>query len=214
MLKVWGRANSANVQKVMWAIAELGLPHQRIDAGAAYGKLDTPEYGAMNPNRLVPVLDDNGFILWESNAIVRYLCETYGRGTLASQDRHEFARADQWMEWNATSIQPEVIGTCFLGFIRTAAADRNLAAIEAAAKRAGDRFALLNADLATRPYVGGTRLTMADIPLGTMMYRYYTLPIARPSLPNVEAWYARLAARPAYSANVMIEYASLKVPGA
>ena len=214
MLKVWGRANSANVQKVMWAIAELGLPHQRIDAGAAYGKLDTPEYGAMNPNRLVPVLDDNGFILWESNAIVRYLCETYGRGTLASQDRQQFARADQWMEWNATSIQPEVIGTCFLGFIRTAAADRNLAAIEAAAKRAGDRFALLNAHLATRPYVGGTRLTMADIPLGTMMYRYYTLPIARPSLPNVEAWYARLAARPAYSANVMIEYASLKVPGA
>ena len=214
MLKVWGRANSANVQKVMWAIAELGLPHQRIDAGAAYGKLDTPEYGAMNPNRLVPVLDDNGFILWESNAIVRYLCETYGRGTLASQDRHEFARADQWMEWNATSIQPEVIGTCFLGFIRTAAADRNLAAIEAAAKRAGDRFALLNAHLAIRPYVAGTRLTMADIPLGTMMYRYYTLPIARPSLPNVEAWYARLAARPAYSANVMIEYASLKVPGA
>ena len=153
MLKVWGRANSANVQKVMWAIAELGLPHQRIDAGAAYGKLDTPEYGAMNPNRLVPVLDDNGFILWESNAIVRYLCETYGRGTLASQDRHEFARADQWMEWNATSIQPEVIGTCFLGFIRTAAADRNLAAIEAAAKRAGDRFALLNAHLADRKSV-------------------------------------------------------------
>ena len=137
MLKVWGRANSSNVQKVMWAVAELGLAHERIDAGGAFGKIDTPEFAAMNPMRQVPVLNDNGFILSESHAIVRYLAETYGRGTLASQDRHQFARADQWMDWTATSLQPDVIGTVFWGLIRTPVTDRNGAMVEAAIKRNG-----------------------------------------------------------------------------
>ncbi len=214
MLKVWGRANSANVQKVMWAIAELGLPHERIDAGGAFGKTDTPEYTAMNPNKLVPVLDDNGFVLWESNAIVRYLCNAYGQNTLGSNDKQAFARADQWMEWNATAIQPEIIATLFWGLIRTPAADRNVAGIEASAKRAGERFGLLDAHLKDRAYVGGERLTMADIPLGAMMFRYFTLPFSRPSLPNVEAWYGRLTERAPYREHVMVDYASLKVPGA
>jgi glutathione S-transferase len=198
----------------MWAVAEMGVPHERIDAGGAFGKTDTAEYAAMNPNKLVPVLDDDGFILWESNAIVRYLSETYGRGTLASQDRKQFARADQWMEWNATSIQPEVIATLFWGLIRTPAAERNLAGIEASAKRVGERFKLLDAHLKDRAFIGGTRLTMADIPAGAMMYRYFTLPVERPSLPNVEAWYGRLTERAPYRDHVMIDYASLKVVGA
>ena len=213
-LKIWGRANSANVQKVMWAVAELGLPHERIDAGLHHGHVNTPEYAAMNPMRLVPVMDDGGFILWESHAIVRYLAETYGRGTLAPQDRRAFAVADQWMDWSHTTIQPDIIATCFIGLIRTTAAERNTAAIAAAAKRAGERLAILDAQLKGRDYIGGMTLTMADIALGTLMYRYYTMLIARPSLTNVEAWYARLCARPPYQANVMIEYASLKVPGA
>lgn len=214
MLKIWGRANSANVQKVMWAVHELETPHERIDAGGAFGRNDTPEFAAINPMRLVPVIDDNGFTLWESQAIVRYLAQTYGRGTLCPADPKLAATADQWMDWSATTIQPDVIATCFWGLIRTPALERNVAAIDAAAKRAGERLALLDGLLATQPYVGGAALTMADIPVGTLMYRYFELPIARPSLPNVEAWYARLQARPAYANTVMIDFSGMKVPGA
>jgi glutathione S-transferase len=214
MLKIWGRTSSSNVQKVMWAVAEMGLPHDRIDAGGAFGQLDTPEFMAMNPNKLIPAINDNGFTLWESQAVVRYLAEAYGRGTLASQDRKTFALADQWMDWSSTTIQPEVIGTCFMGLIRTSAADRNEIAIHASAKRVGEKLALLDAHLAKQPYIGGATLSMADIPAGTLMYRYFTLPIPRPALPNVEAWFARLQARPAYTKHVMIDYSALKVPGA
>jgi glutathione S-transferase len=214
MLKVWGRATSSNVQKVMWAVGELGIAHDRIDAGGPFGKLDTPEFLALNPNKLIPAIDDDGFTLWESNAIVRYLADTYGRGTLGPQDRKAFAGADQWMDWAATTIQPDVIGNIFMGVIRTSAVERNQATLDAAIQRVGDKLGLLDAHLAGRAYVGGTALTMADIALGSLMYRYFTLPISRPNLPNVEAWYARLQARPAYKAHVMIDYSALKVPGA
>lgn len=214
MLKLWGRTTSANVQKVMWTLGELGLSHERIDAGGAFGKLDTPEFGAMNPSRGIPVLDDNGFYLWESEAIVRYLAATYGRGTLMPSDAKDAARADQWMMFSATGLQPEIIGVCFWGLIRTAAADRNVAAVEASARKVGDRLAVLEKHLEGRSYILGDTLTMADISSGALMYRYFTLPIPRPSLPNVEAWYARLGERPAYRSCVMTDYAMLKVPGA
>jgi glutathione S-transferase len=214
MLKIWGRRTSSNVQKVLWAADELCLPYEQIDVGGAFGGLDTPEFAAINPMRMIPVIDDSGFILWESNAVVRYLAETYGRGSLASQDRKAFARADQWMDWNATSIQPDIITTVFWGLIRTPSTQRNGQAIEAAVKRAGERLTVLDGHLKDRPYIGGVTLSMADIPIGSLMYRYFTMPIARPSLPHVEAWYARLAARPAYAKNVMVDYSSLKVSGA
>ena len=213
-VKIWGRATSSNVQKVMWAVGELGLPHERIDAGGVHGRTDTSEYAAMNPMRLVPVLDDNGFLLWESNVIVRYLADTYGRGTLAPQDRKAFAVADQWMEWNTSSVQPDIITTIFWGLIRTAAADRNQPPIDASIKRAGERLGILDKHLATRDFICGSALTMADIPVGSLLYRYFTLPIARPSLPNVEGYYARLTSRAPYQQHVMIDYSSLKVPGA
>lgn len=214
MLKIWGRVTSSNVQKVLWAADELRLPYEQIDVGGAFGGLNTPEFAALNPMRMIPVIDDNGFRLWESNAIVRYLAETYGRGSLASQDRQAFALADQWMDWNATSIQPDIITTLFWGLIRTPATQRNGPAITAAAKRAGEKLAVLDAHLKDRSYICGTTLSMADIPIGGMMYRYFTMPIDRPSLPNVEAWYGRLAARPAYAKNVIMDYSSLRVPGA
>lgn len=214
MLKIWGRKTSVNVQKVMWTVAELGLPHERIDAGGTFGKLDTAEYGAMNPNRLVPVLEDGGLQLWESSAIVRYLAEAYGRGSLAPEGRHAFARADQWMEWASTTLYADIISTCFLQMIRTTAADRNVAGVAAAAKRAGERLAILDAQLAGKPFITGDALTIADIGIGTLMYRYFNLEIARPTLPNVEAWYQRLTARKPYADHVMIDFVSMKVPGA
>jgi glutathione S-transferase len=214
MLKVWGRKTSINVQKVMWAVAELGLPHERIDAGGAFGKVDTPEFAKLNPNRLVPVIDDGGFSLWESASIVRYLGQRYGSGTLAPLDTLDVARADQWMEWAGTSLYGDIISTVFWQLIRTPAAERKNEAVAASIKRAGERLAILDAQLAGRSYILGEALTVADIPAGALMYRYFTLQIDRPALPNVEAWYARLSARPAYRDHVMLDYSSLKVPGA
>ncbi|HRD76316.1 MAG TPA: glutathione S-transferase family protein [Hyphomicrobiaceae bacterium] len=214
MLKVWGRKTSINVQKVMWTVGELGLKHERVDLGGPFGGLDTPGYGKLNPNRLVPTIEDDGVIVWESNAIVRHLAQKYGRGSLSPSDEATYARADSWMDWTLTSLYADVISTCFLGLIRTPASERNAPAVEAAARRAADKLALLNAQLADRPFIMGDQLTIADIPVGSLMYRYFNLAIPRPKMPHVEAWYARLMARPAFQTHVMIEFNSMKVPGA
>ena len=214
MLKVWGRKTSVNVQKVMFAVGELGLQHQRFDFGGPFGGLDTAEYGMLNPNRLVPTIDDNGFVLWESNAIIRHLAQRYGRGTLSPADEQTFAKADSWMDWSLSTLNGDIINSCFLQLIRTPARDRNVAAVEAAAKRAGEKLAILNHQLNGRQYIVGENPTMADIAVGALMFRYFSLPIARPVLPNVEAWYNRLTKRPAYQAHVMVEFQSMKVPGA
>ena len=214
MLKVWGRKTSVNVQKVMFAVGEIGLQHQRFDFGGPFGGLDTPEYGLLNPNRLVPTIDDNGFVLWESNAIVRHLAQRYGRGTLSPADELGFAKADSWMDWSITTIMPDVIATCFLQLIRTPAKDRDVRGVEAAARRAGEKLAILNQQLHGRAYILGDSVSTADVAVGTLMYRYYTLPIPRPQLPNVEAWYGRLTKRPAYQTHAMIDFQSMKVPGA
>ena len=214
MLKVWGRKTSINVQKVMWAVGELGLKYERVDAGGAFGGLDTPEFQRLNPNRLVPVIVDDGFVLWESHAIVRHLAQRHGRGTLSPRDEQSFALADQWMEWSTTTLYADIIATCFLGLIRTPAKERNMAQIAAAAKRAGEKLVILETQLKGRAFILGDTLTIADIACGSLMYRYYNLDIARPSLPNVEAWCGRIATRPAYREHVMIDFAGLKVPGA
>lgn len=214
MLKVWGRKTSVNVQKVMWAVAELGLAHERIDAGGPFGVVDTPGFAALNPNRLVPVIEDGDFLLWESNAIVRYLADTYGRGSLAPEGRYAFAHADQWIEWGSSMLYSDIISTAFIALVRTPARDRNASALAAAAKRAGERLAILDRHLEARHFIGGDKLSMADVAVGTLMYRYFTLEIERPRLPHVEAWYQRLAARQAYQDHVMIDINQLKVPGA
>ncbi len=214
MLKVWGRKTSINVQKVMFTIGELGIPHERFDVGGPFGKLDTPEYTMLNPNRLVPTIDDNGFVLWESNAIVRHLSQRYGRGTLSPADEQTFARADAWMDWSLTTLYADIISTCFLQLIRTPAKIRETGAVEVAAKRAGERLQVLNKQLSGRAFIVGEQPTIADVAVGTLMYRYFNLPIARPSLANVEGWYERLTRRPAFQQHVMIEFASMKVDGA
>lgn len=210
MLTVWGRATSSNVQKAMWAVGELGLPHQRIDAGGAYGGLDTPEFAAMNPHRRIPAIDDGGLIVWESNAIVRYLSLRYGTGTLYPDDWARRAAADQWMDWMLSTLYRDWIDL-FWGLVRTAPSKRDPAANAAAAARTHDHMRLLDAHLAKHPYVAGETLTMGDIPIGSTLYRYFDMAIERPSLPNLEAYYARLCDRPAYAAHVMVSYESLRV---
>ncbi|MGI9436708.1 MAG: glutathione S-transferase family protein [Geminicoccaceae bacterium] len=203
MLKIWGRPNSINVQKVMWVIGELGLDHERVDVGGAFGGLDTDEYRALNPNRKIPVLDDDGTIVWESHSCVRYLAAKHLNGSLWPDDLSERSVADRWMDWKITTVLPQ-LHICFWGLIRTAEADRNMAAIDKAAHDLGEIWGLFDDHLKDRTFVTGDRLTMGDIPLGAAFYRYASLPIERPSLPAIDAWYQRLQARPAYRDHVMI----------
>ncbi|MBL8519967.1 MAG: glutathione S-transferase N-terminal domain-containing protein [Betaproteobacteria bacterium] len=194
MLKIWGRLNSVNVQKVVWCADELGLAYARIDAGREHGVVGTPEYRAMNPNGLIPVIEDDGFVLWESNAIVRYLAAKHGLGTLCPADPAARADADRWMDWQATALNP-AIGRAFVQLVRTAPADRNAAEVEAGRVAAEQKLALLDAHLATRDYLGGAAFTMADIPAGCSVDRWSKLPIERTPRPNVERWLARLRSR-------------------
>jgi glutathione S-transferase len=203
MLRIWGRTNSINVQKVMWAVGELGLAHERIDAGGAFGGLDTEDYGARNPNRRVPTVEDDGVVVWESNACVRYLAARYGAGRLWPEDVRRRARADMWMDWQQTTLLADMT-LVFLGLIRTPEAQRDQAAIKAAAERLGVTWRVLDEHLADRRFVAGDTLTIGDIPVGAACYRYYNLPIARPSLPNLEAWHERLKQRPAFREHVML----------
>ncbi len=202
-MKIWGRPNSINVQKVMWAVGELGLDHERIDVGGAFGGLDTDEYGRMNPNRKIPVLDDDGFVVWESHACVRYLAATRGEGGLWPTDPAMRSVADRWMDWKFTTLQP-FMHVCFWGLIRTPEADRDMPAIERAAADMGEAWRLFDAHLQNRGFVIGDHLTIGDIPLGCAFYRYVNLPIERPSLPAIEGWYARLQERAAFREHVMI----------
>ena len=203
MLTIWGRTNSINVQKVMWTVGELGLTHERIDAGGQFGGLDTPDYGELNPNRRVPTIRDGNVVVWESNACVRYLAARYGAGDLWPEDPPARAGADMWMDWQLSTLLPDMM-VVFWGLIRTPEEQRDHAAIKAAAERLGGLWRMLDDRLATREFVAGNRLTMGDIPVGAACYRYYGLPIERPRLPHLEAWYGRLKQRAPYREHVML----------
>jgi glutathione S-transferase len=210
MLKVWGRRNSINVQKVLWAVGELGLAHEHIDAGGPFGGLDTEEFAELNPNRRVPVIDDDGTVVWESHAIVRYLAAKYGAGTLWPEDPGARAQSDMWTDWTAADLQPAFIGGVFWNFYRTPEAQRNWPAIRQGIARSAILFRLLDRHLEGRHFVAGDQLTFGDIPAGSQLYRYFELEIDRPALPSVEAWYERLRERPAYREHVMVPFDDLK----
>lgn len=202
MLLIWGRANSVNVQKVLWCCEELGVPYERRDAGMAYGVVDTPAYRALNPNGLVPTIDDDGFVLWESHAIVRYLAARDAEGTLWPVDAQARARADQWMDWNVSTLWP-ALRPLFLGLVRTAPEQRDPKTLDAARTHTAKVLAILDAALAARPYAAGDGLTTADIVLGCSVWRWLALPIERPPLVHLQAWFDRLAQRPAFRRIVM-----------
>lgn len=205
MLTIWGRRNSVNVQKAMWAVGEVGVPHERIDAGGEFSRLDTPEFTALNPNRRVPVLQDGDTVVWESNAIIRYVAAKYGEGTLWSPDAGERAKADIWMAWMQTTGYREFIDL-FWGFVRTPPEQRDMDAMHAANQRLIKHLELLDRHLAAQPYLAGDTFTMGDIPTGAVLYRYFAMEFDHPALPNLMAWYARLGERPAYQAHVAIPF--------
>jgi glutathione S-transferase len=210
MLKIWGRRNSINVQKVMWAIGELGLAHEQVDAGGAFGGLDTEAFTELNPNRRVPVIDDGGTVVWESHAIVRYLASKYGSGSIWPEDPSLRARADMWTDWTLADLQPAFIGGVFWAFYRTPEAQRNWQTIRQGIARSAILFRLLDHHMEGRRFVAGDEFTFGDIPAGAQLYRYFELEIDRPALPNIEAWYERLKDRPAYREHVMVPFDDLK----
>jgi glutathione S-transferase len=203
VLKILGRNNSSNVQKVMWCIGELGLKHERTDIGGPFGGNKDAKYLALNPMGLVPTMDDDGFVLWESNSIVRYLAAKHGMGTLCPADPKVRAGAERWMDWQLSAVGP-AITPVFLGLIRTPPDKRDPAAIEAGRKRAAELFGMLDAHLTGRKFVAGDSLTIGDIPLGIMAYRWFNFPIERPEHKYARAWYERLAHRPAFKQHVML----------
>lgn len=194
MLKVWGRVSSVNVQKVVWCCDEMALAYERIDAGGKFGRNDTPEYLAMNPNGLVPVIEDDGFVLYESNAIVRYLASR--SESLFPAEPRRRADIDRWMEWQSTGFTPSM-WAAFMQLIRTPEGKRDMAAVEASRAKGEKHAAILDRQLANRRYITGDTFTAADIVVGCAAHRWLNLPLAREPRPHLERWYADLKARPA-----------------
>lgn len=202
MLKILGRKTSSNVQKVLWCCAEIGLPFERTDVGGPFGGNKAPEYLALNPNGLVPTIDDDGFVLWESNAIVRYLAAKHAAGSLYPSDARVRADADRWMDWQQTTLAAP-LGILYRALLRTPPDAIEPTEVASAQKRAATALAILDAHLARTRYVAGADLTMGDIALGFVPHRWFLMPIERPSLPNLERWYRTLSERAAYREHVI-----------
>jgi glutathione S-transferase len=199
MLKILGRRTSGNTQKVLWCCDELGLAYEREDYGRGFGNNHTPAYLALNPNGRVPTIVDDGFVLWESNAIVRYLCAKHGLGTLCPPELQRRADIERWMDWQQTTLRPR--------FHALYDALRNPdppgePALEALKAALDDAWKILDAQLARHPFIAGASLTMADIPFCYIVNRWHRLPIERRGLANVKTWYERLCERPAFRHNV------------
>lgn len=203
MLKIWGRQNSTNVRKALWIAEEAGVPYQSLNAGGEFGLVDEPDYRAKNPNGRVPMIEDGEFILWESNAIVRYLAAVHGADSgLYPADPQARAQADKWMDW-ASSTLAAPFRPVFWGVVRTPAEQQDKAAIAQGVQALNELWAIVDAALAHQPYLSGDELGMGDIPLGCFAYAWFAMPIERAPLPHLQAWYERLSARPAYRKAVM-----------
>jgi glutathione S-transferase len=202
LLTILGRRTSGNVMKPLWVADELGLPYEQVDIGGPFGGNDQRDYLDKNPMGLVPTLIDDGFVMWESNAITRYLCGKYGHGTLFPEDAQVRATADTWMDWKLTAINP-MIRPIFWGLVRTPENERNQAEIDAAITQGIKLLWMLDAHLEGRDYVAGSAFSMGDIPLGPQIHRWMALVENRPAMPNLDAWYQRLAERPAFVKHCM-----------
>ena len=203
MLKVWGRRSSANVQKVMWLVGELELAHEHIPAGGPYGVVSEPKFRAMNPNGLVPTLEEeDGFLLWESNSVVRYLAGKHDRsGALEPKDPKQRALASQWMDWQLSVAGPAIFHA-FWGLIRTPPEKRDMAAIQTSKEKTTDAMKMLDAQLSRTQYVAGPSFSYGDIPVGIMCYRFVQLVPERPSMPNLDRWYELISKRKAFQDHV------------
>lgn len=207
-ITIWGRRTSFNVQKVLWTLDELGLLYEQRNVGGSYGGLDDPEFLAMNPHGLLPVLRDEEGSVWESNSIVRYLCAKHSSGNLWIEAPFHRSLADRWIDWAATTLQPSFMHL-FWGYYRTPESQRNFVEIQSAINSCQKHFRALDTHLASHEYLAGSRFTAADIPAGTALHRYFSigLPVEEPT--NVMAWFARLRERAAFSKNILVPFDEL-----
>ena len=202
MLEIWGRKNANQVIQVLWTLAELELDYQRHSIGTRNGDLETEEYKSLNPNSKIPTIRDNGFVMWESHAIIRYLARQYGLGTLYPDDPQKAAMSDQWMTWSTDSF----MGTFFPVFwqlVRTEESERDYKKIAEMAKQSSEILQILENHLVKNNFVAGEQFTYGDIPLGVLIHKYFVLDIERPSLPGIEAWYERLSLREPFQEHAM-----------
>jgi len=203
MIKIWGRTDSSNVQKVLWCCGELGVPFERLDWGGKFdGNLD-PQYTAMNPNGLVPTIKDGDFILWESNSIMRYLNAKYGNGKLLPASPEGMANANRWMDWQLSAFNP-IIVPLFFATVRTAPEKRDPQMIQAALDKAIKAWQTVEDQLTKHQFLGGDEFSLGDIPLGVWVYRWFNLPIDRPKQANIERWYNSLKQHEPYRTHIMI----------
>lgn len=203
MLTIWGRTTSSNVQKVMWGVSELGLAVNRIDAGGEFGRTKDADYLAMNPNSLVPTMvEDDGFVLWESNSILRYLGETQDKtNVLRPKDAKTRALASKWMDWQLSVAQP-AFGAAFVGLVRTPEDKRNKDAIQTSLDKTGQAMAMLDAQLAKTRYLAGDEFSYGDIPASIIAYRYRRIHPGRPAMPNFDRWCEAIAKRKGFQDGV------------
>lgn len=197
MLKIWGREDSVNVQKVMWCVRELDLPHERIDAGRGYGLVGEPWYRAKNPNGLVPTIEEDGFVLWESNAIVKYLCAKHSAGKLSPLDPHAYADADRWMTWQASTLAPAMRELRLSSAAPGTGGTASVAFVNAMAN-AVHVWNVLNDRLEGREYIMGAAFTMADIVFGAHLHHWISKASGQPAFSHLQGWYARLRRRKHY----------------
>lgn len=202
-LKIWGRKDSSNVQKVLWCSGELELDFDRIDIGGRFGRNKEKPYLDLNPNGLVPTIEDGSFVLWESNSIMRYLVDKYGRGRLLPATPEGRANAHRWMDWQLTTLGP-AITPLFWGLVRTPEEKRDPAAIENARQKSAQAWQILDRHLERSRYLAGDDFTIGDIPLGVWAYRWFNLPVERPEMARLGAWYELLCRRPPYKTHIMI----------
>lgn len=206
MIRVYSRRNASNVLPVMWTLEELGVAHVRIDTGGSFEGTRTPEYLAMNPNARIPTIEDEGFVLWESNAIIRYLVRNYDAKRLLRPDSEKaYALADQWMDWHKTTLYPAYIDW-FWAIVRTEPGARDQRRIADLRKSTDAALVVLEAQLKKTGFVVGDKWSMADVPFGPLVYRY--LEVAQPgsSYPNLQAWFNRLLGRPAFQKHVVFPF--------
>jgi glutathione S-transferase len=201
MLKIYGRANSINVRKVLWLADEIGLKYDREDWGRGFRPTSEPEFAKLSPFGLVPVIVDDGFVLRESGAILRYLASKYGRTDLYPTDFKARATVECWMDW-AISELTFTFRPVFLGMVVKAPAFTDPRLLETSIADWTKQMTLLDQHLAVEgPYVLGRSFTIADIPVGLVVNRWSAIDFKKPSLGAVEAYYDKLSERPAYRAH-------------
>ena len=203
MIKIWGRTDSSNVQKVLWCCGELGLEFDRIDWGGKFGGNKDIAYTDMNPNGLVPTIQDGSFVLWESNSITRYLDDKYGQGRLLPSTPEHRADASRWMDWQLSTFNP-IIVPLFFATVRTPPDKRDPKVIEAALDKSSRVWQIVEKHLDGKKYLAGDEFSIGDIPLGVWAHRWFNLPIERPEQKNISDWYKRLTQRKPYQTHIMI----------